>query len=66
MSKFEKIVVALLVVIAIEGAVTAYEIAQLARNGFDVELSVEEVKAIEAEVSEAAEAAFEDMSEASE
>ena len=65
MSKFEKIVVALLAVIAIEGAVTAYEIRQIAKNGFEVELTEEQVQAIEAEVGEAAEAAFEDI-EASE
>lgn len=61
MNTFEKIVVALLGVIAIEGALTAYEIRRIAREGFEVELSEEEVDEIEAEVSEAAEAAFEDM-----
>lgn len=61
MNTFEKIVVALLGVIAIEGALTAYEIRRIARDGFEVELSEEEVSEIEAEVSEAAEAAFEDM-----
>lgn len=61
MNTFEKIVVALLGVIAIEGALTAYEIRRIAREGFEVELSEEEVSEIEAEVSEAAEAAFEDM-----
>lgn len=61
MNTFEKIVVALLGVIAIEGALTAYEIRRIAREGFEVELSEEEVGEIEAEVSEAAEAAFEDM-----
>lgn len=60
--KIEKIVVALLGAIAI-GAVTAYEIKQIARNGFEVELDDEQVQAIEAEVSEAAEAAFEDIEE---
>lgn len=66
MNTFEKIVVALLGVIAIEGALTAYEIRRIAREGFEVELSEEEVDEIEAEVSEAAEAAFEDMGEESE
>ncbi len=65
MSNFEKIVVALLGVIAIEGAITAYEIRQIAKNGFEVELTEEQAKAIEAEVGDAAEAAFEDI-EASE
>lgn len=50
MSEFEKIVVALLAVIAIEGALTVYEISQIARNGFEVELTEEQAKAIEAEV----------------
>ena len=59
MSKFEKSVMALLAAIAIEGAVTAYEIRQIARNGFEVELSDEEVEGIEA----AMEQAFEDMNE---
>lgn len=63
MNTFEKIVVALLGAIAISGAVTAYEIRQIARNGFEVELDDEQVQAIEAEVSEAAEAAFEDIEE---
>ena len=38
MSNFEKIVVALLGVIAIEGAITAYEIRQIAKNGFEVDM----------------------------
>lgn len=63
MNTFEKIVVALLGAIAISGAVTAYEIRQIARNGFEVELDDDQVQAIEAEVSEAAEAAFEDIEE---
>ena len=66
MNTFEKIVVALLGVIAIEGALTAYEIRRIAREGFEVELSEEEVSEIEAKVNEAAEAAFEDMGEESE
>ena len=59
MTKFEKIATALLVVIAVEGAVTAYEMREIARNGFEVELSDAEVEVIE----EAMEAAFEDMNE---
>lgn len=61
MNSFEKIVVALLGVIAISGAVTAYEIRQIAKEGFDVELTLEQADELEEEVNGAAEAAFEDM-----
>lgn len=61
MNSFEKIVVALLGVIAISGAVTAYEIRQIAKEGFDVELTSEQADELEDEVNGAAEAAFEDM-----
>lgn len=53
--------VALLGVIAISGAVTAYEIRQIAKEGFDVELTLEQADELEEEVNGAAEAAFEDM-----
>ena len=59
MTKFEKIAPALLVVIAVEGAVTAYEMREIARNGFEIELSDADVEVIEG----AMEAAFEDMNE---
>ena len=59
MNKFEKSVVALLTAIAIEGAVTAWEIRQIAENGFEIELDDDEVQAIE----DAAAAAFEDINE---
>lgn len=61
MNSFEKTVVALLGVIAISGAVTAYEIRQIAKEGFDVELTLEQADELEDEVNGAAEAAFEDM-----
>lgn len=61
MNSFEKTVVALLGVIAISGAVTAYEIRQIAKEGFDVELTSEQADELEDEVNGAAEAAFEDM-----
>lgn len=61
MNSFEKTVVALLGVIAISGAVTAYEIRQIAKEGFDVELTLEQADELEEEVNGAAEAAFEDM-----
>ena len=57
MSGFEKIATALLVVIAVEGAVTTAEIVRIARNGFSMEISMDEAEEIEA----AAEAAYEDM-----
>lgn len=39
MSKAEKIMVALLVAIAIEGAVLAVNVVRMAQNGFEVELN---------------------------
>lgn len=67
MSNFEKIATALLVAIAVEGAVTTAEIVRIARDGFEVELTEEQLEVIEDEVSGAAEEAFEDMeNEASE
>lgn len=61
MNKFQKVVVALLGVIAIAGTVTAVEIVRMARNGFNVELSVEQAEEILSEANEAKDAAFEDM-----
>lgn len=63
MNKFEKIATALLAVIAVEGAVTAYEMRKIVENGFEVELSDAEVAEIESEVEDAAEQAFKDMEE---
>lgn len=63
MNKFEKIVVALLGAIAIAGTVTAVEIVRMARNGFSVELSVEQAEEILSEANEAKDAAFKDMGE---
>ena len=42
MNKFEKIVVALLVVVAIEGALTTALALRIARNGFGVAVEVSE------------------------
>jgi hypothetical protein len=39
MNKAEKIIVALLVAIAIEGAVLAVNVVMMAQNGFEVELN---------------------------
>lgn len=63
MNKFQKVVVALLGAIAIAGTVTAVEIVRMARNGFNVELSVEQAEEILSEANEAKDAALEDMKE---
>ena len=57
----KKIAVALLGAIAIAGTVTAVEIVRMARNGFNVELSVEQAEKILSEANEAKDAAFKDM-----
>lgn len=61
MNKFQKVVVALLGAIAIAGTVTAVEIVRMARNGFNVELSVEQAEEILSEANEAKDAAFKDI-----
>ena len=61
MTKTEKIVVALLGAIAISGAVSAVEVVRMARNGFSVELSMEEAERIVEEVEEAKAVAIKDM-----
>jgi hypothetical protein len=61
MNKFQKVVVALLGAIAIAGTVTAVEIVRMARNGFNVELSVEQAEEILSEANEAKDAALKDM-----
>ena len=65
MNKFEKIATALLTAIAIEGAVTTAEFVRIAREGFEVELTDEQLEVIEDEVSGAAEDAFEAMAKES-
>lgn len=57
MNKFEKIATALLAVIAVEGAVTTAEIVRIARNGFAMEIDLDEASELE----KAAEAAYDDM-----
>ena len=47
--------------IVTELAVADYALLKMLRNGFEVELTEEQAKAIEAEVGDAAEAAFEDI-----
>lgn len=57
MSKFEKIAIALLAAIAVEGAVTTAEVVRMAEEGFSVELTREEADVDEAvRAKEAAEA----------
>ena len=53
--------VALLGAIAISGAVSAVEVVRMARNGFSVELSMEEAERIVEEVEEAKAVAIKDM-----
>ena len=57
MNKFEKIATALLAVIAVEGAVTTAEIVRIARNGFAMEIDLDEA----AELEKAAQVAYDDM-----
>lgn len=61
MNKFEKVVVALLGAIAIAGTVTAVEVVRMARNGFNMEIDVEQAQEILDEANEAKDAAFKDM-----
>ena len=63
MNKFETAVVALLGTIAIEGAYSACEIRRIARAGFSMELSLEQADTLAQRVSEARDAALEDMRE---
>lgn len=53
MSKFEKIVMGILVVLAIEGAVTTAEVIRIARSDFEMVLSMEEAKEVADEVNDA-------------
>jgi len=61
MNRGQAWIVALLGVIALEGAVTAYEVVRIARNGFEVSLTKEQADEIVEEVEEAKAAAMEDM-----
>ena len=59
MNKFEMAVMALLGAIAIEGAYSAWEIRKIAREGFSMELSIEQADTLAQRVSEAKAAAAE-------
>lgn len=61
MNKFELSVVALLGAIAIDGAICAAEIRKIARNGFNMELSMEQADSLATSVRAAREAALEDI-----
>lgn len=64
MNKSKVIEVALWIIMAIEGGVTAYEVRRIARNGFEVQLTEEQAEEIAEQVNEAHEAqkqAEEDM-----
>ena len=66
MNGLGKAVVALLGLIAIEGAITAVGIMRIAREGLQLELTIEEAKDLAEEVQEAREAAESDMEEQAE
>lgn len=62
MNGYQKFAVGLLAAIAIEGAVCVGEILRIARNGFNVELSIEQAQALSDSVNVAKSAALSDMS----
>lgn len=66
MNGLGKAVVALLGLIAIEGAITAVGIMRIAREGLQLELTIEEANSLAEEVQEAREAAENDMEEQAE
>lgn len=61
MNKFEKISIALLSVLAIEGAICVSQIIRIARAGFNVELTIEQAKELSKELSDAKAVAEKDM-----
>lgn len=61
MNKIEKWTVALLTAIALEGAYSAYEIRRIARDGFQMELTLEQADSLAVKVLEAKEQALKDM-----
>ena len=62
MNGYQKFAVGLLAAIAIEGAVCVGEILRIARDGFNVELSIEQAQALSDSVNVAKSAALSDMS----
>lgn len=52
MSRFEKMAMAVLVALAIEGAVTTAQVIRIARSDFEMVLTMEEAKEIADEVNE--------------
>ena len=63
MNKGAATITALLVAIAIEGAVTASSVRRIAREGFNIELTTEEADSLAAAVDSARVNALEDMME---
>ena len=59
MNKAETIMIALLVAIAVDGAMTLREIRRIARNGFNIELTVKQADSL----AQAARQAMEDIRE---
>ena len=63
MNKGAATITALLVAIAIEGAITASSVRRIAREGFNIELTTEEADSLAAAVDSARVNALEDMME---
>ena len=63
MNKTDLIKVALLGAIAIEGAVCVISIRKIAKEGFNIELSIEQADSLARSVSDAKAAALKDMEE---
>ena len=62
MSKYQKIVAACLIAIAIEGAVTAALLVRMMRDGFSIDIELSEAVEIAKKINDARIAAEEDMS----
>lgn len=65
MDKFKTTIIALLTAIALEGAVMVHEIRRIAREGFNMELTLEQAEELVDEVQSAKEAAEKDMEDES-
>lgn len=65
MDKFKTTIIALLTAIALEGAFMVHEIRRIAREGFNMELTLEQAEELVDEVQSAKEAAEKDMEDES-
>lgn len=61
MKRIERIKAILLTVIAIEGAMTAWAVVKMAREGFSIEMQITDAEELLNEAKEAKEAALSDM-----